>query len=270
MRGQPKRLVPASNGNNAIAAALLGVFGWLVLSASAADTADPLPLKYEFPTSLAGTIYDATGTNVLFGFKRTATRAGTNLQVLCEYSAPDGKLAARETIDYHGDRLVAFTLEELQTGATGSVKILYPPSERVSGKIEFNYLVPRGRLENASENLRPDTLTSDMVGTFLTDHWTELMKERAIKCRYLVVPRKQTIGFTFRRHAETTWRGKPAVVVRMEASSWVVGLAVDPLFFTMEKDGQHRVLQYTGRTTPKIKSKAGWKDVDAVTVFDWK
>ena len=58
------------------------------------------------------------------------------------------------------------------------------------------------------------------------------------------------------------------VVIRMEASSWVVGLVVDPLFFTMEKDGQHRVLQYTGRTTPKIKSKSGWKDLDAVTVFD--
>jgi hypothetical protein len=38
----------------------------------------------------------------------------------------------------------------------------------------------------------------------------------------------------------------------------------------MEKNGQHRVLQYTGRTTPKIKFKSGWKDLDAVTVFDWK
>ena len=253
-----------------MAVAFLVVFGWLVMSASAADVADTLPLKYEYPTSLTGTIYDATGTNVLFSFKRTATRAGTNLNVLREYSAPDGKLAARENVTYHGDQLVTYALEELQTGETGSVNILYGPSNRASGKIKFNYLVPGGPSENATESLRPDTLTSDMVSPFLTDHWTDLMKGREVKCRYLFVPRQETIGFTFIRHAETIWRGKPAVVIRMEATSWVVGLAVDPLFFTMETDGQHRVLQYTGRTTPKIKSKASWKDVDAVTVFDWK
>ena len=260
----------ASTGNNALAAAFLVGFGWLVLSSSAAGVADTLPLKYEFPTSLTGTIYDATGTNLLFEFKRSASRAGTNLTVLREYFAPDGKLAARETVTYHGDQLVAYVLDELQTGATGSVNIFYEPSNRAAGKIKFNYLVPGGQLENATESLRPDTLTSDMVPPFLTDHWAELIKGREIKCRYLFVPRKETLGFTFKRHAETTWRGKPAVVIRMEASSWIVGLAVDPLFFTMEKDGQHRVLQYTGRTTPKIKFKASWKDVDAVTVFDWK
>jgi len=268
MRGQPRCFVPASNGNNALAAAFLVGFGWLVLSASAAEVADTL--KYEYPTSLTGTIYDATGTNVLFGFKRSATRTGTNLQVLCEYSLPGGKLAARETVTYHGDQLVAFTLDELQTGATGSVNILHQPAKPASGKVEFNYLVPGGKWGKATETLRPDTLMSDMIGPFLADHWTELMEGKEVKCRYLVVPRKETVGFTFSRHAETTWRGKPVVVIRMEASSWVVGLAVDPLFFTMEKDGQHRVLQYTGRTTPKIKSKAGWKDVDAVTVFDWE
>ena len=270
MRGQPKFLAFANAASNALAAAFVVVFGWLVLSTAAADVTNTLPLKYEFPTSLTGTIYDTTGTNVLFEFERSATRAGTNLDVLCEYSLPGGKLAARETVTYHGDSLVAFTLDEIQTGATGSVKILQQPLKQKSGKIEFNYFVPGGKLETATETLRLDTLTSDMVGPFLTNHWTELMEGREVKCRYLVVPRKQTIGFTFSRHAETTWRGKPVVVVRMEASSWVVGLAVDPLFFTMEKDGQHRVLQYTGRTTPRIKSKAGWKDVDAVTVFDWK
>jgi len=267
---QPGRLVTASNDNNAIAAALLVAFGWMVLSASAANMTSALPLKYEFPTSLTGTIYAATGTNVLFTFKRTATRAGTNLNVLREYAAPDGKLAARETLTYHGDQLAAYVLEELQTGAKGSVTFVNDRSNPAAGRIKFNFLAPGGQSEDATESLRPDTLASDMVPPFLADQWADLMKGREVNCRYLFVPRKETIGFTFSRYAETTWRGKPAVVVRMKASSWAVGLAVDPLFFTMEKDGQHRILQFTGRTTPKIKFKAGWKDVDAVTVFDWK
>jgi hypothetical protein len=29
------------------------------------------------------------------------------------------------------------------------------------------------------------------------------------------------------------------------------------------------VLQYDGRTTPKLKDGSKWKDLDAATVFDW-
>jgi len=45
---------------------------------------------------------------------------------------------------------------------------------------------------------------------------------------------------------------------------------VDSLHFIVEKDGIHRVLQYTGRTTPCIQKNGKWEDLDAVTVFDWK
>lgn len=270
MRGQLRRLVHLSNGDKAISVILLVAFGWSVLPTLAGDMADAVPLKYEVPASLTGTIYDATGTNVLFEFKRTATRAGTNLTVLREYTAPNGKLAGRETVIYQGDQLLTYTLDELQTGANGSAKILCDPSNPAAGKIEFNYRGPQGKLESATESLRPDTLTSDMVAPFLSDHWTDLINGRQVKCRYLVVPRMETVGFTFTRTAEAIWRGKPVVVIRMAASNWVVGLKVDPLFFTMEKNGQHRILQYTGRITPKIKAKTGWKDLDAVTVFDWK
>jgi len=259
-----------SNGGHAVTAALLVALEWSVSCAAAGDGAAALPLKYEVPASLTGTIYDATGTNVLFTFKRTATRTGTNLSVLREYAAPDGKLAGRETVLYQGDQLVTYALDELQTGTKGSAKLLHALSDPASGKIEFNYLVPGSTAENATEALRPDTLTSDMVGRFLADHWTALINGREVKCRYLVVPRKETVGFTFTRSAETSWRGKPVVVIRMAASSWVVGLNVDPLFFTMEQNGQHRVLQYTGRIPLKIKFKAGWQDLDGVTVFNWK
>ena len=241
-----------------------------VLPGPAAEVSDTPALKYEAPASLTGTLYDQAGTNVLFKFRRTATRAGTNLNVLREYTWPDGKLAARETVTYQGDKLAGYNLDELQIGAYGSAKIIHDPTNNAAGKIEFNYAVPNGRLEKATESLRPDTLTSDMVAPFLADHWAELSKGREVKCRYLVVPRKETVGFAFARHAESRWRGTPVVVIRMEPSSWIIRQIVEPLFFTVEKEGQHRILQYTGRTTPKIKSKGGWKDLDALSIFDWK
>jgi hypothetical protein len=240
------------------------------LTAWAEDAPVAPRLKYEAPALLTASICDATGTNVLFKFNRTATRNGTNLNVLREFTAPDGKLAARETIVYSGDKLVSYALDELQIGASGAAKVLRDPKNSASEKAEFSYQVAAGKLEKSTESLRADTLTGDMVGPFLADHWAELIKGREVKCRYLVVPRKETVGFTFARHEETTWQGKPVVVIRMAPSSMVIGLIVDPLFFTLEKNGAHRVLQYTGRTTPKLKSKSGWKDLDAVTVFDWK
>jgi hypothetical protein len=56
----------------------------------------------------------------------------------------------------------------------------------------------------------------------------------------------------------------------MEVTSWAVGMFADPLYFTIEKDPPHHILQYVGRTTPKIKVGNAWKDLDAVTVFEWK
>ncbi|MEY2466359.1 MAG: hypothetical protein QOD03_880, partial [Verrucomicrobiota bacterium] len=44
----------------------------------------------------------------------------------------------------------------------------------------------------------------------------------------------------------------------------------DPLYFTLEKEGEHRVLQYSGRITPSISRNNKWEDADAMTVFDWK
>jgi hypothetical protein len=55
----------------------------------------------------------------------------------------------------------------------------------------------------------------------------------------------------------------------MQPTSRLLSALVDPLYFTVEKSPPHRVLQYVGRTTPKKLAGDQWKDLDAVTVFDW-
>jgi hypothetical protein len=55
----------------------------------------------------------------------------------------------------------------------------------------------------------------------------------------------------------------------MEATSLIIAQLVDPVLFTVEKDGQHRVLQYVGRVTPKTKAGNKWNDLDATFVFEW-
>lgn len=263
----PMHAPPRDNFNRIIP---ILAFLCLALPAGAESVPDSPPLKYQAPASLTATIYDQGGSNILFRFKRTATRSGTNLNVLREYTRPDGQLVARETLTYHGDHLAAYTVDELQSGTGGSATLLADPSDKTSGKIEFDFHAADGKSQKATQSLPPNTLTSDMVAPFLTDHWTDLVNGHRVKARYLVVSRKETIGFSFIRQSETDWHGKPVVMIRMEPSSWMIRQIVEPLYFTVEKEGQHRVLQYSGRTTPKVKSKNGWKDLDALTVFDWE
>ncbi len=249
----------------------------LALSAENGKT-NSIMLKYQEPRVLTGRIYAGVnagagnGKNVLFHFRRRAIRTGETLHVLREYMHPDGKPAARERVVYEGDNLVSYELEELQTGARGRADIRRDTAVFAKGRIRFEYSKIAGldaKPKVASESLQKNTLVNDMVGPFLASHWDALVSEQTVKCRYTVVPRMETVGFGFRKEAESKWEGRKVIVIKMAATSPVIAALVDPLFFTMEMNAPHRVLAYAGRTTPKIKSGGKWKDLDAFTVFDW-
>ena len=107
---------------------------------------------------------------MLFKFKRVATRSGSRVNVLREYTYPDGKPAARERIVYDGDDLVSYALDELQIGAAGAVKVQRDASNPARSTLLFEYtkdLASGSKPKTSTEALRNDTLTSDMVATFL-------------------------------------------------------------------------------------------------------
>ena len=231
-------------------------------------------LKYEDPKLLLGTVYakDSGQQQVLFKFKRVATRSGSTLNVLREYTYPDGKPAARERVVYDGDDLVSYALDELQVGAAGAVKVRREAGKPTKSALLFEYtkdLASGSKLKTSTEALRNDTLTGDMVAPFLVSHWAELLNGEKLKCRYVVVPRRETVGFTFAKESETASQGRAVVIIKMEPTSLIIARLVDPVFFTVEKDGQHRVLQYVGRVTPKAKAGNKWDDLDATFVFEW-
>jgi hypothetical protein len=256
----------------ALTACLAGTWAHQTSAAAASTNASTVPLKYEAPTLLTGTIYPKTSRTVLFKFKRTATRSGTKISVVREYMYPDGKPAARETAIYDGDDLVSFRLEELQIRAAGRAMVRRETSNPLQGTVAFEYakdLASGARPKTSTEALRADTLTSDMVAPFLASHWAELANGQKIKCRYVVVPRRETVGFAFVRESDTTYQGRKAVILRMEATSPIIARLVDPLYFTVEAAAPHRVFQFVGRMTPKVKVGSAWEDLDGLMVFDW-
>jgi hypothetical protein len=240
------------------------VFGFFLtlLLTQTVHAADPA-IDYLVPKTLAGTIYaDDSLKQVLFTFHRVATNSGSEIQVLREFNLPNGKLAARERVVYEGGKLKSFSLEELQTGAKGSLTA-------AGDKLNFNF-TDGSTKKTGTEKFLNEILISDMVGPYIAAHWDTLTKGGVVKCRLVSVSRAETVGFKFFKESDTTWKGKPVIMVTLQPSSILIARFVDPLHFVIEKDGQHRVLQYTGRTTPSIQKNGKWDDLDAVTVFDWK
>jgi hypothetical protein len=230
-------------------------------------------LEYEAPRFLAGAIYGrgVESNKLLFRFEREATRSGDTLNVRRDYALPDGRLAARERVVYEGNEPVAYEMQDLQTGERGTAKIRRGPANPAKGTIEFEYLKEgASRPKTSTEALRESILVGDMLGPFLAPDWDALARGEKIKCRCIVVSRRETVGFTFVKESEATGEGRRLVILKMEASSRFVATLVDPLFLTIEAAPPHRVLQYVGRTTPKIRIGGKWKTLDAITVFDWK
>jgi len=232
---------------------------------------------YEEPKNLVGNIF-APGPGPrkrLFKSQRTATRTGTTVKVVCEYTYPDSSLAARDRIVYEAGRLASFETEEFQTVEKGSAAIRPDPKNPGKRRIFFEYTRGRGsnaknNSDNESQSLENETLVDDMIPSFITLHWDALMKGQAAKFRYIALSRNETVGFKLVKDSESIREGKAVVRIKMEPTSFIIAKLVDPLFFVVEKGGSHRIVEYIGRTTPMIKNGNAWKDLDAVTVFEWK
>jgi hypothetical protein len=228
------------------------------------------PPDYEQPKLLTGKVFESGTSNVLYHFKRTGKRDGETVYVLREFTYPDGKLAARERVTYIGGKLASFQLDELQIGAQGTTTAETDAKGR--RKLLFTYSTGVGnkaKKKTSSEVPSGEAVVGDMLPVFLRDHWDELMRGKPASFRFIAQDRLETVGFKIVKEAETTWRGQPAVRLRMEPTSMIISAIVDPLFFIVEKNGTHRVLEYDGRTTPKKGQGASWKDLDAVTIYDW-
>ena len=233
-----------------------------------------MPSIISIPELLIGNICPLGGgpAKCLFKSERRATRSDDTVRVGCDYTYPDGTLAARDRIVYKAGRLVSFEEQLLQTGEKGSARILPDPKNPGQSKIVFDYVVGQGsaaKTSSASESLAKDTLIDDMISDFIVSHWGDLETGGSAKFRYIVLSRKETVGFKLTKESESVLQGQPVARIKMEPTSFIIAQLVDPLFFVVEQGGKHRILQYIGRTTPLIREGNKWKDLDATTIFDW-
>lgn len=218
---------------------------------------------------LVGRVYSqgSKQPQLLYNFRRTATREDGALHVTRTYTYPDGKVAAVETATYRDGNLVAYGLDEKQIDAHGSLKI-DGNAFAGQGSVEFSY-TDGGTTKTGSEKLSGPTVINDDITAYMEAHWDDLMAGKTLNVRYLVIPRLETVGFSLSKAGEDNWSGRDVVNIKMDPSSFFIGLLVDPVYFTFDKN-TGELIQYTGRTTPKIKKDGEWQPLDAVTALQWQ
>jgi hypothetical protein len=239
------------------------MFFALTVSVSAAD----LPSKYEQPYFKTASVY-ARGSDrkqPLFRLQRAVARTGNETKVDRQFSS--SAPVVREHVLYQGDNLSFCDIEYVETGEKCSVRVA---RENGKAQLQFDYTSPSGKHKTNTEKFDPNTINNDMVGVFIMSHWKQLMNGDTVKCRYLAMTRAETVGFEFVKTGDTTYQGHPAAILKMAPSSSIIAAFVDPLIFTVLKDGkdnEHYCVQYDGRTPIKVKDGSKWKDLDALTVF---
>jgi hypothetical protein len=222
------------------------------------------------PARIAGTLYEI-GSNrhkILYYFVRTAHRNGSTVQVQRQFTAPDGTVAATETVLYQSNRLVAYEMKEFQANLSGSIRIERDPAKNGQSSILIGYAKSLVPTTGDPQALKPDTLIDDDLYPFMLVHWDELMRGDSVKFRFVSIEWQKTFNFRLVKTGESVVGGHPCAIIEMKPNGFLLSQMVNPLVFTIEKAAPHMMLSYIGRTTPRVKKGDGWKYLDAETVFD--
>ncbi len=242
------------------------LFRSLILSSFAGD---------EHPQFLTGRILDKVpdADKLLFAFKRSAQVTNEVTSVACDYFSPDGSRAVAEKFVYDHDALSSFEIDQFQIGAKGSGAVVVDEINPSRKRLVLKWTTThdgKSETKTSSEYLHNDTLVSDMIPGFIVKHWDELAGGKEVVFRCVIPSRLETVGFELVKEPETDWHGKKVLRLRMKASNFFAARLVAPIFFIVETEPAHHVLEYTGRTTPKLRKGQKWRDLDARVIFDWQ
>jgi hypothetical protein len=253
------------------------LLGWLCASPAcfAADTTNAPasgPLDFASPALLTGTLY-AIGSDrkeILFIFRRTATRSGSTVNVQRQFLSTNGTVVAEEDVAYDSGRLVSFQMREFQSQVSGAIQILPDPRDPARQKLVISYGRGLTPAKGDPQKLPSDLVIDDTLYPFMMAHWDDLMRGDTVKFHFVSLEHERTFEFRLLKTGEFVQDGRAVEQIRMEPVNIIVSHLVDPLVFNVEKDGAHRILSYIGRTTPRVKKGRAWKYLDTETVFDWK
>lgn len=241
------------------------------LAADAASPAASPVYDYAEPKLLTGTLYavNSDRKTVLYTFRRTATRSGATVHVERQFLGANGTVAAVEKVLYESNRLVSFEMQDFQARLSGAIHIEADRENPARQNIFIGYAHGLNPPKGHARTLQPDTVIDDTLYPFMLAHWGDLMRGRTVVFHFVSLDWERTFEFELAKTGESVTHGQPVVQITMKPANMFVARLVKPLLFTVQQNGSHRILSYTGRTTPRIQKGKSWKFLDAETVFDY-
>ncbi len=205
-------------------------------------------------------LFQYVSTFELEGTKRVMTNTFTEL---ARGDKAASTAAIEKTVMQTADgqwRLLSYLQEQKQLGTVGILE--------VDGSEARFAFTKDGKTKTATERVGDDLVVGPSLLGFLKRHWDKILKGEKIKARFAVMDRQETVGFEYFKVAEKMVAGRPAIVVKMKASSLIISALVDPLLFTFSKDDA-TLLELEGRTIVKVKVGDKFKDFDGYTTYSY-
>jgi len=114
-----------------------------------------------------------------------------------------------------------------------------------AGRAVFT-LDDHGNVSTATEAVSDPIVTGPTMFGYILAHWDRLVAGDALRIRFAVLERTETIGFVLDR-VQSKSPGR--TTIRMKASNPLVRLAIAPTYFEFDTPTR-RILEYTGRVPP--------------------
>lgn len=169
---------------------------------------------------------------------------------------PAGEIQLAESATHSaGYELVDYTLYANQLGQHGSIHV---EGDEVSFRLSDD-----GHEKTRVEHQPGDVVVGPTLIGYVFQRLDALAQGEVAEVRLAVIDRLETIGFRLE-----AVDGPPGQMrVRMSPSSFLVGLAIDPIYFTFETSSK-RLLRLEGRVPTKIRDGRYWSDFDARVEYE--
>jgi len=200
--------------------------------------------------------------SVIFSMEQTVGVDG--LSSFTAFRTPEGKDLVTEKMEFDdAGAPLRYTVNHVQSGTSGVVEIQ-------GGRLRFSYRAADGKLKTNDESIPEVWATGPMFLPMVRKNWDRLMKGEAMKFRFAVWDRAETVGFQlFKHRVEKKPDGREVVVLKLKPTAFIIAAIVDPLYFEMRPDGS-LLETMTGRTLPKRQEGSKLTDLDAHIVYSAK
>jgi hypothetical protein len=202
-----------------------------------------------------GTVYPRKGNDPTYVYERRVEAAGPDFVSTHVTRDLAGTIQLAETaLHTPAYDLRSYTLHANQLGQRGSIAV---DGTRVTFRVEQD-----GKTRTKTEQQSAPVVVGPTLVGYMFRHLDELRHGATLPVRMAILDRLETIGFELERVTAADNQTR----IRMRASSWIVRLAVDPIYFTFDTP-TGKLARIEGIVPTKIRTRGWrgerWSDFDA-------